>query len=159
MIELRIHRFNVDFMEFVEAEEKGKFGNQMYLVLIGIAPLLCLLEFFSTSNASFSAVELIYGLIVLAASLVLRLWSIDTLGRMWSLRIIFVPGADMVAKGPYRYFRHPEYLSRFLDYLAFVLIWQAWIGFWLISSLYVAISIYCAVIEHRQMAELRDLTA
>ena len=40
----------------------------------------------------------------------LRLWTILSLGPYWTTRIIDVPGAPLVRKGPYRVFRHPNYV-------------------------------------------------
>jgi methyltransferase len=39
----------------------------------------------------------------------LRVWTLATLGPYWTTRIISVPGAPLVRKGPYRIFRHPNY--------------------------------------------------
>lgn len=39
-----------------------------------------------------------------------RLWVLATLGRRWTTRILVVPGERLVAAGPYRYVRHPNYL-------------------------------------------------
>jgi len=39
----------------------------------------------------------------------LRVWILATLGPRWTTRIIVLPGAPLVAKGPYRYFSHPNY--------------------------------------------------
>jgi methyltransferase len=38
-----------------------------------------------------------------------RFWILVTLGRRWTIRIIVVPGEKLVARGPYRFFRHPNY--------------------------------------------------
>lgn len=38
-----------------------------------------------------------------------RLWVLWTLGRRWTTRIIVVPGETLVARGPYRFLRHPNY--------------------------------------------------
>jgi len=38
-----------------------------------------------------------------------RFWVLATLGRRWSIRIIVVPGEKLVARGPYRWLRHPNY--------------------------------------------------
>ncbi len=38
-----------------------------------------------------------------------RLWILATLGPRWTTRIIVLPGAPLVASGPYRYFSHPNY--------------------------------------------------
>jgi methyltransferase len=38
-----------------------------------------------------------------------RFWVLFTLGRRWTIRIIVIPGERLIARGPYRYFRHPNY--------------------------------------------------
>lgn len=40
----------------------------------------------------------------------LRLWVLVTLGRYWTTRILTLPGAPLVVRGPYRFCRHPNYL-------------------------------------------------
>jgi methyltransferase len=39
-----------------------------------------------------------------------RLWVIASLGRRWTTRVIVLPGATPVARGPYRWLKHPNYL-------------------------------------------------
>ena len=39
----------------------------------------------------------------------LRVWVLVTLGERWTTRIIVLPGAPLVAKGPYRLLSHPNY--------------------------------------------------
>ena len=41
---------------------------------------------------------------------VARLWVILSLGRFWTTRVISVPGAPLVRRGPYRWLKHPNYL-------------------------------------------------
>jgi methyltransferase len=38
-----------------------------------------------------------------------RFWVLATLGRRWTVRIVVVPGEQLVARGPYRLLRHPNY--------------------------------------------------
>jgi len=40
----------------------------------------------------------------------LRVWVIATLGARWTTRIIILPGAPLVAAGPYRFISHPSYV-------------------------------------------------
>ena len=40
---------------------------------------------------------------------VLRMWNIRTLGEHWTTRIMVLPGAPLVRRGPYRWVRHPNY--------------------------------------------------
>jgi methyltransferase len=39
-----------------------------------------------------------------------RLWVLATLGGRWTTRIIVMPGERLVARGPFRLVRHPNYL-------------------------------------------------
>jgi methyltransferase len=39
----------------------------------------------------------------------LRIWVLASLGPYWTTRIITLPGAPLVRKGPYRFLRHPNY--------------------------------------------------
>ena len=38
-----------------------------------------------------------------------RFWVLISLERRWTIRIIVVPGERLVARGPYRFLRHPNY--------------------------------------------------
>jgi methyltransferase len=38
-----------------------------------------------------------------------RVWVIASLGRRWTTRVIVMPGAAPIARGPYRWLRHPNY--------------------------------------------------
>jgi methyltransferase len=49
-------------------------------------------------------------LAVYLALTVLRVWTMASLGRFWTTRIISLPGAPLVARGPYRWLRHPNYI-------------------------------------------------
>jgi methyltransferase len=40
----------------------------------------------------------------------LRVWVLATMGRYWTTRIITIPDAPLVNRGPYRFVRHPNYL-------------------------------------------------
>ncbi|HEY1836537.1 MAG: isoprenylcysteine carboxylmethyltransferase family protein [Rhizomicrobium sp.] len=39
----------------------------------------------------------------------LRVWVLATLGPYWTTRIITLPNAPLVKRGPYRFIRHPNY--------------------------------------------------
>ena len=56
---------------------------------------------------------------------ILRYWVIGSLGRYWTHRIISVPGAPVVARGPYRYLRHPNYAVTIVETLVLPLAFGA----------------------------------
>ncbi len=39
-----------------------------------------------------------------------RLWVLASLGARWTTRIIILPGAPLIRRGPYRFLSHPNYL-------------------------------------------------
>lgn len=58
-----------------------------------------------------------------------RLWVLSTLGPRWTTRIIVMPGAPLITRGPYRFLSHPNYLVVIGEIavlpLAFGLVWVA----------------------------------
>jgi methyltransferase len=53
----------------------------------------------------------------------LRIWVLVTLGPYWTTRIITVPNAPLVRRGPYRFLRHPNYVIVVGEILAFPLVY------------------------------------
>jgi methyltransferase len=68
----------------------------------------------------------IFAYLVLEAA---RGWIIAALGSRWTTRIIIVPGETLVDEGPYKFFRHPNYMvvagEIFILPMAFGLWWYA----------------------------------
>jgi methyltransferase len=54
---------------------------------------------------------LILGATVFVLAKALKWWAILALGPFWTFRVIVVPGASLVASGPYRWLRHPNYVG------------------------------------------------
>jgi methyltransferase len=57
----------------------------------------------------------------------LRWWCIATLGMQWNTRIVVVPGSGRVSGGPYRRFRHPNYLAVAVEGICLPMVHTAWI--------------------------------
>jgi methyltransferase len=88
-------------------------------------------------------------LVLLAQAL--RWWCIATLGRRWSTRVVVLPDAPLVAAGPYRWLRHPNYLAVVVEGLALPLVHTAW----LTAALFTALN--AALLAVRVRAEERAL--
>lgn len=64
---------------------------------------------------------------VVVAAQVLRWWCITTLGRQWNTRVVVIPGAARIDRGPYRFFSHPNYVAVVAEGIALPLVHTAWI--------------------------------
>lgn len=51
------------------------------------------------------------GILVFGLAKALKAWAISSLGTRWTFRVLVPPGAPLVASGPYRWMRHPNYLA------------------------------------------------
>lgn len=80
-----------------------------------------------------------------------RIWVIRTLGPRWTTRIIVVPGESLVAKGPYRFVDHPNYLVVIGEILVLPLVF----GLWQVASVFTVLNL--AVLAIRIRAENRAL--
>lgn len=65
-------------------------------------------------------------LAIFAIAQLLRIWSLSSLGRFWNTKILILPGAKRVEKGPYRWLPHPNYLVVVMEIAALPLIFGAW---------------------------------
>jgi methyltransferase len=82
-------------------------GRKHYplFVILHTAWLLAIL-FALTRPARVNIVPLVAYLVLEAV----RIWTMLSLGPYWTTRIITVPNAPLVRRGPYRFVRHPNYL-------------------------------------------------
>jgi methyltransferase len=80
-------------------------GHYPAMVAMHAAWLLALAAWLAIDRAHFEPV--FAALFALVQPL--RFWTIASLGRFWTTRILVLPGARAVASGPYRYLRHPNY--------------------------------------------------
>lgn len=55
-----------------------------------------------------------------------RVWVIATLGPYWTTRVMTLPEAPLVRRGPYRFVRHPNYLVVVGEIAVVPLMFEAW---------------------------------
>jgi methyltransferase len=56
----------------------------------------------------------------------LRVWTLMSLGSRWTTRIIILPGAPLVRRGPYRFIPHPNYTVVAAEIVALPLAFGLW---------------------------------
>lgn len=95
----------------------------------------------------------LWALFLFALVQLIRFWTLATLGRRWTTRIIIVPGETLVSTGPFRYVSHPNYLVVIAELFLLPLLF----GLPLYAALFSALN--AAVLTVRISAEERALSA
>ena len=88
----------------------------------------------------------------------LRYWAIFSLGPYWNTKILIVPGARIVGRGPYRYVSHPNYVVVVVEILMFPLIFGAWVTALVFTLLNAAVLYIRIREENRALRELADVS-
>jgi methyltransferase len=69
----------------------------------------------------------VLGVVLFVVAKALKFWAIASLGTRWTFKVLVVPGAPLVTTGPYRWFRHPNYVGVVGELVGFALIVGAWV--------------------------------
>ncbi|WP_244943857.1 isoprenylcysteine carboxyl methyltransferase family protein [Siminovitchia fortis] len=140
--ELALAKRNERWMKERGGKEYGK-GHYWAMVLIHISFFISLIievnRFHPTLNTYWKPLLVIF-LLAQAA----RIWIISTLGKYWNTKIIVLPGAKPVKKGPFKYIKHPNYLIVTIELVIIPLIFQAYItagAFFVLNQLILAVRI------------------
>lgn len=112
---------------FARGGTEAGFGHYPVMVVLHTALLAGALVEVWVSDRPFVPL-LGWSMLVLAlGSQGLRWWCIATLGRQWNTRVIVVPGLPLITGGPYRWFRHPNYVAVVVEGFALPLVHSAWL--------------------------------
>lgn len=96
-------------------------------------------------------------LIVFVALQACRLWILGSLGPYWTTRIITLPGAPLVLRGPYRFVRHPNYIVVVLEIAVLPLVFGAGMIAAAFSALNAAVLTVRIRAENQALAARRDV--
>ena len=55
--------------------------------------------------------RLAVGFAVFGVAKALKVWAISSLGVRWTFRVLVLPGEPLIARGPYAFIRHPNYIA------------------------------------------------
>lgn len=91
-----------------------KFMVCLHISMFVLLPLELLL-----TSSTFGGWLSFCGLTMTAIALILRVWTLASIGKSWNVKVVFGEDYPIVSHGPYRYVRHPNYLVVILE-LAFI---------------------------------------
>lgn len=94
-----------------------------------------------------------------------RVWALASLGKYWNTKVIVLPGANVVKKGPYRFIRHPNYAIVTLELIVIPLLFEAYVTaavFSVLNAIMLSVRIPAEedalrkLTEYEKMAEARN---
>ncbi|MCT9089897.1 hypothetical protein N4G70_13595 [Streptomyces sp. ASQP_92] len=143
--ELVVARRNANWTLARAGVEHGR-GHYPVMVVLHTGLLVCCLAEPALADRPFVPA---LGWPMLALALLaqaLRWWCITTLGPYWNTRVIVIPDTRLVATGPYRFLRHPNYVAVVVEIFALPLVHTAWLtaaAFTAANALLLAVRIRC----------------
>ena len=84
-----------------------------------------------------------------------RIWTLRSLGPRWTTRIIVVPGEKLVARGPYKYLNHPNYLIVVAEIALLPMMFALWTVALIFSAANAAVLTIRIRAENRALERLR----
>jgi methyltransferase len=122
-------------------------GHYPVIVLLHGAWLVALWTLIPPDATVFWPLLALFGLLQLA-----RVWVLWTLGGLWTTRILTIPGAPLVAHGPYRFCRHPNYVIVAAEMATLPLAFGAWEIAVIFSALNLAVVAWRVRVENQALA-------
>src|SRR5665648_91250 len=86
-----------------------EYGNKHYPFIVALHTLFIIsliIEYSTKQSVSFS----IYMLLFYFSLIAFKTWVILSLGKFWNTKIYHIPNFSLIKKGPYQFFKHPNYL-------------------------------------------------
>jgi methyltransferase len=85
-----------------------EYGSKHYPFIVALHILFffsLILEYAAQQHHSLSLPLIIFYFLLLT----FKIWIIASLGKFWNTRIYRIPNIPLIKRGPYKYFKHPNY--------------------------------------------------
>lgn len=156
IVELFVARSNERWIRGQGGYEVGA-NHYPYMVGIHIGFFISLIIEFIVFDRIFFSLSY-YLFIIFVILQLMRVWVIASLGRFWNTKILVLPGANVVKKGPFRFLRHPNYIVVSLEILVIPLMFGAYFTALLFSLLNLIILTVRIPVEEAALREETNYT-
>jgi methyltransferase len=109
LVELQLSWHNETVLRAKGAVEPS--GDVIGVMRVAYPAAFVLMGIEAALGGPLSRTLVLAGLLLLGWAKALKFWAIAHLGPRWSFRVLVLPGAPLVRSGPYRFFRHPNYVA------------------------------------------------
>jgi len=154
LVEVLIAKRNEKVLLAKGAFEVGA-SHYPYMILLHVTFFISLITEVLLLNRTLSPL-FIYFVVLFGFVQLLRIWCLSSLATYWNTKIIVLPGANVIKKGPYIYIRHPNYLVVCIEILVLPIMFQAYftaLCFTILNIIMLSIRI---PIEEKALREVTD---
>ena len=150
IFELYLSKKNELYLKSKGAVEHGQSHFWFMKIMHTLFLVSCLAEAFTKSTGpSLIQFYAFTGLVCLTQ--LLRYWVITTLGQRWTINVVVLPSAPLITSGPFKWFRHPNYLAVIIEIIALPMIFNGYITAILFSTLNAALLFVRIRVEERAL--------
>ena len=142
------------FSTFKQKERKGKIKHVWLSILLISSYLFCvslaIFDFFMLRKA-ISVFLTIFGFLIMSAGIILRNFSIKTLGNSWSIHIKDILDQQLIKTGPYSLIRHPYYVAVTLEIAGVALYFNSFLSLWYILLIHFPLLLARIMFEEKEL--------
>lgn len=110
LTELLVAKKNEVWLRKQGAVEYGREHYKYIVILHTMFFISMFIEYYIRGRHSeFSVINYLF-LVIFSILQLMRLWVLNSLGKYWNTKILRIQGSVLINKGPYRYFKHPNYI-------------------------------------------------
>ena len=134
-----------------EVTARGDRGSRV-VIWVGLFVGIFLSYYFAKNGVAPLPEPFFYvGVFLMLVGIGFRQWAIWVLGRFFSTRVRIVSDHKIVAKGPYRFLRHPSYTGMLIILLGLGLGSRTWLGTIIILALFSIVMGYRISVEEKAL--------
>lgn len=155
LAEWRVHRRNYAALRAMGALELAPWLMRGYYAVTALVVPAAVVEQILTAGTP-TRLAIVLGSAACGAAIFLRFWAIRSLGGVWTMRCLALPGLRHANVGPYRLLSNPEYFSRLIEGAGVCLLLRAELSLAVYVTVTAAYGVYLSGLEKKQLDAVQD---
>lgn len=122
LLELVVARRNEKWSRSRGAVEYGQ-GHYPFIVLLHTCFIISMILEYWLNSGNFNLIIMLVFILLIS----LKVWVISSLGKYWNTKILRIPDAPLIKKGPFKLFKHPNYFIVICEIMVIPMVFNLYI--------------------------------
>jgi methyltransferase len=122
LLELVVAKRNEKWARGQGALEYGQ-SHYPYIVLLHTCFIISMIAENWVKGGFFNLIWMLTFLVLI----IIKIWTISSLGKYWNTKILRIPGSSPVNKGPYKFLKHPNYIIVVCEIIAIPMVFNLYL--------------------------------